>query len=216
MSNRLKVWVRPRLAVVLAGIAGLATVVIVVGAQEPDNEINACVERHSGRVRIVTNGSCHRNEVLLVWNVAGPQGPEGPRGPSDAFSIEASSPIEIPSSFSSILSLDVPAGKYVVYANVGVHNLSDTRALPVSCALGGPTENGVPYSVRLDPFRSATLLGASSATIPVALTTELYADGTPDLQCITNVVSGWPLALVESRQITAIRVGELTELDLAP
>jgi hypothetical protein len=193
--------------------------VIVVGAQEPDNEINACVERHSGRVRIVTNVSCHRNEVRLVWNVAGPQGPqgpEGPRGPSDAFSIEASSPIDIPSSFTSILSLDVPAGKYVVYANVGVHNLSDTRALPVSCSLGGPTENGVPYSVRLDPFSSATLLGASSATIPVALTTELFADGTLDLQCITNVPSGWPLALVDSRQITAIRVGELTELDLAP
>src|SRR4051812_12218184 len=66
----------------------LAIVVPVLGAatwasasdDRPD-PIRACVERHSGQVRILSgHDDCRPNERALVWNTTGPQGPAGPAG----------------------------------------------------------------------------------------------------------------------------------------
>jgi len=114
----------------------------------------------------------------------------------------------------------VPAGKYVVIANVTVSNFTTPpnppTTVPVNCALGSPSEFSVPYSVRIDPFNSATAQGASTATIALTLSTVLASDGTLTLQCQTNTGPGGQTAFAASRQITAIKVGNLTELDLAP
>lgn len=155
----------------------------------------------------------------------GPQGPAGaagPAGPStDAFSTEAAQSVTLPtSSFTSILSRAVPAGKYVVNADVTVHNFTNPpnlpTTMPVNCVLGSPSEFSVPYSVRIDPFNSATAQGASSATIALTFTTELNFDGTLTLQCMTNTGTPGREAFATSRQITAIRIGNLTEDDQAP
>jgi hypothetical protein len=43
--------------------------------------INACVNRHTGRVRVVARpNACRRGEQSLAWNVQGPAGPTGPAG----------------------------------------------------------------------------------------------------------------------------------------
>ncbi len=75
---------RPRLSIIL----GLAFVMLaasttwafaqVVGS---DGMINACVEPSSGDIRIVSDPShCRKNEVLLSWNITGPQGLQGEPG----------------------------------------------------------------------------------------------------------------------------------------
>src|SRR5262249_35714660 len=65
------------------GIVGTAFVVAL--ALAPRNadaqQISACVNNHSGDVRIVAQGaSCKGGESPLTWNVAGPAGPQGPQG----------------------------------------------------------------------------------------------------------------------------------------
>jgi hypothetical protein len=63
----------------------LAAVPCVSAADPASGIIHACVQRESGRTRIVPPGvACHESERLVVWNVAGPPGPAGPTGPQGA------------------------------------------------------------------------------------------------------------------------------------
>jgi hypothetical protein len=50
-------------------------------AQTNSNTIYACYHKENGQLRRVRDADdCKRNEVLLVWNIRGPQGPQGPMG----------------------------------------------------------------------------------------------------------------------------------------
>jgi len=70
----------PRRSTLLAIL--LAAVPCVCAADPASGIIHACVQRESGRTRIVPPGvACHESERLVVWNVAGPPGPAGPAGP---------------------------------------------------------------------------------------------------------------------------------------
>lgn len=153
----------------------------------------------------------------------GPQGPEGPAGPSDAFSIEKADEFAIPTGQpTTVLALsNVPAGKYVIVANIVVSNINSPETIPVNCYLGNPNvEFSPPYSARLDPFSSAgaiahTASGASTQTIALTLTTQFSDPGDINLLCQSNTATG-NTALGSRRQITAIKVANLREDDLAP
>jgi hypothetical protein len=215
-------------AVVAAALSvGAARAVGAIGSSGiPDAQgiFHACVNNASGEVKLVLSGTqCATGWSAVSWNQAGPAGepgapgPPGPSfGPNDAFSVEANSDVVLPRSFASVLDLDVPAGNYVVSANISVSNFSyPNETLPVNCAIVSPTESSVPYSARIDPFNSATAQGASTATIALTLTTKLAGPGTLQLDCQTNSGDG-QTAFSESRQMTAIQVENLTEHDLAP
>jgi hypothetical protein len=211
------------LAVVAAALSlGAARAIGAIGSGIPDAQgvFHACVNTASGEVRLVLpDTQCATGWSAVAWNQAGPPGAPGPPGPSspnDAFSVEANSDVVLPRSFTSVLDLDVPAGNYVVSANISVNNFSyPNETLPVNCAIVSPTESSVPYSARIDPFNSATAQGASTATIALTLTTKVAGPGTLQLECQTNSGDG-QTAFSESRQMTAIQVANLTEHDMAP
>jgi hypothetical protein len=67
------------LALALAGSAAFAA--HATAHKRHGGVINACVHRHTGRVRVVAGpGACRRGEQPLAWNVQGPAGPSGPAG----------------------------------------------------------------------------------------------------------------------------------------
>jgi lamin tail-like protein/collagen triple helix repeat protein len=67
------------LALALAGGAALAAQTTV--HRRHSGVINACVQRHTGRVRVVSGpNACRRGELPLAWNAQGPAGPPGPAG----------------------------------------------------------------------------------------------------------------------------------------
>ena len=67
------------LALALAGSAALAA--HATAHRRHGGVINACVQRHTGRVRIVAGpNACRRGEQPVAWNVQGPAGPPGPAG----------------------------------------------------------------------------------------------------------------------------------------
>ena len=67
------------LALALAGSAALAA--HATAHKRHGGVINACVNRHTGRMRVVPGPhACRRGEQPLAWNVQGPAGPAGPAG----------------------------------------------------------------------------------------------------------------------------------------
>lgn len=224
-------------------LTATTVVVVVTGiamASIPDANgvIHGCYDTKHGDLRVVdmeAGQTCDQNETLLSWNQTGPQGPagpqgaQGPQGPQgppgqpggEAFSVEAGGEVTIPTTSGGtvILQRDVSAGKYVVTGNVAVSNLNATGTIAVLCYLGSPSEFSPPYGARIDPFRFTSPdqpSGASATTIALTFTTELTAPGALTLLCQSNTGPGGLTALAGSRQITAIRVGTLTEQDLAP
>ena len=209
--------------------------------------IDGCVKTQSGDLRVIgfvghrrladhedgepSTTSCRHNETAISWNQAGSQGlpgkegapgPQGLPGPSDAFSVERADEFTIPTGpATSVLRLtNVPAGNYVVLANIVVGNLNGPETIPVVCFLASPTEASRPYAARIDPFSSAaaaahTASGASTQTIALALTTVLSAPGDIVLRCQSNTGTG-NAALGGGRQITAIKVANLHEDDSTP
>jgi formylglycine-generating enzyme required for sulfatase activity len=62
-------------------VVGVALVVLVAGATwawaQTDGVINACMNASDGTLRIVAEPVCKTKEVLLSWNIVGPQGIPG-------------------------------------------------------------------------------------------------------------------------------------------
>jgi hypothetical protein len=72
-------------ALVLALAGGGAFAAHATAHRHHSGVINACVNRHSGRVRVVAGpNACRRGEQPLAWNVQGPSGPPGPTGADGA------------------------------------------------------------------------------------------------------------------------------------
>ena len=66
-------------------IAAIAALTISIRAQ--GSTINACVNPHSGEVKISGGAACPSGTFLLQWNQAGTGGPAGPPGPSGLANI---------------------------------------------------------------------------------------------------------------------------------
>ena len=216
-----------------AGIAVFLAMVTMILVRADGSAISACVNPHSGELKIVQDGTrCHGGRELIRWNQSGPagsrgpvgpagpqgppgpQGPQGPAGPSAASSVQSRTTVDLPSVFSPILELNVPAGDFVVSAAVTVHNFSVPReTLAINCVIGSPTEFSLTYSARIDPFNSQTAQGASSMTIPLTLVTHVASPGTLTLQCQTNNLSG-QMGFATSRHLTALKVGSATTSEM--
>jgi hypothetical protein len=224
--------------VAVVAVGGSYATNMLAGVPDDDGVFHACVNDASGEVKLVgRDATCSTNSSKVFWSQTGPpgppgspgaRGPPGPPGPpgpgggSEAFSVERANELAIPTGPpTAVLKLpNIPAGKYVIVANVVVNNLDSTETIPVNCYLGSPSEFSPPYSARIDPFSSAgaiahTASGASTQTIALTLTTELGTPGDIDLLCQSNTGTG-NTANASGRQITAMSVASLREQDLAP
>jgi hypothetical protein len=72
-------------ALVLALAGGAALAAQTTGHRRHGGVVNACVQRKTGRVRVVAGpNACRRGEQALAWNIQGPAGPPGPTGAAGA------------------------------------------------------------------------------------------------------------------------------------
>jgi hypothetical protein len=119
-------------------------------------------------------------------------------GPA-VFYTESREDIPLPTTLTSILHLDLPAGSYVIHATVAVNNLELPR-VPVLCALQSPRDHSVWTLVSLHTLDGATL--------PVSLATTMLLSGRVELHCHSNAVGA--TALASHRQMTALTVARVT------
>ena len=130
----------------------------------------------------------------------GPMGPAGPAGPSDAYyaSDSASIPLGNGGPGTSIQSLSLPPGSYVVTATARIVNETVNPGIAY-CILNVDFEVG-------HAIDSIPGLEGVSQSLTVAKT--LHSGGTASLYCGNNQFSG-NLSL-QNFTITAIKVGSLT------
>jgi hypothetical protein len=132
----------------------------------------------------------------------GPQGatgPEGPAGPSQAFT-RTIQDATLPPNFTSIASLSVPAGHYVVSASLMIFNSSSTGGAAVRCSF-----DQLVYGLSLDPFVSGNI---ASGTLALHEALDLPVAGAIDLTCQNNALN--PNARVGVGRLSAIKIGGLT------
>jgi hypothetical protein len=138
-------------AVVAVGLAGTAYATIPGG----DGVIHGCYAKSGGTLRVIDASvtNCKSGETALNWSqqgVPGPQGPQGekgepgeqgPPGPAggvDSFGASQGSniPSLTPGAFVTVISKEVPAGNYAVFASGEVVTTDDNDA-HVLCQLRG-------------------------------------------------------------------------------
>jgi hypothetical protein len=175
------------LAVVAVGGAYAAT----AGAGG-SRTIKVCV-KHSGGV-LYQARRCKRHDTKLSWNargVAGPQGSAGPRGvtgpvgPSVAFggAAQKTQDLAVDPSETTIQSVTVPAGSYVVNSNVAVSS-SATAVRDTICVLSTPSQ----VLDDAQTFLAQNDAAGSAETLPINATVSLPVQATVSLDC--SVLSG--------------------------
>jgi len=141
-------------AVVAVGFAGTAYATIPGG----DGTIHGCYAKSGGTLRVIDASvtNCKSGETALDWSqkgVPGPQGPQGEKGESgepgpagpaggvDSFGALNDSDIVplTPGAFVTVVSKEVPAGNYAVFATGEVVTTEDNDAR-VLCQLRGEGE----------------------------------------------------------------------------
>jgi hypothetical protein len=66
----------------IAGALALASASLPTTAAWGATTLFACVNGNSGELKMVSAGTtCHQNETLMSWDIAGPAGTPGPVGP---------------------------------------------------------------------------------------------------------------------------------------
>src|SRR6267143_813404 len=148
---------RMTLLTVLAGITLTATI-----ASADTDHLRVCVQR-DGDVRLLLPGkACRANEVLLVWNLRGPQGPKGdtgPQGPTGAQGAPGSQGPQGPAGPQGLQGTQGLQGPQGVAGPAGPVDASSLYTLPVVDALG--TEIGV----ATDPFSGIVMRRANLDTV---------------------------------------------------
>jgi hypothetical protein len=168
----------------VAAAAVVATgAVFIAQAAIPDGDgvIHACYQKTTGDLRVVDDqNSCKNTETPLAWGQTGPegpqgdegpQGPEGPSGLSHAYHVVANTQISRDFEDEIATLTPLPAGSYVVWANVNV--VGDDSGLGMVCVLrvnGDASHPIIPvgytpmYSGRDDQFGFAAM--ATVVTVP--------------------------------------------------
>jgi Collagen triple helix repeat (20 copies) len=133
----------------------------------------------------------------------GAPGPQGPPGPSDAYYKRMIAHTDIPSSLTTLATLDPGPGSYIASATFTAVNRGLMNA-PINCRMN---DEDAPYSIVLGPFVSGAdnSIDVFSMTVPVALS------GTQRIELMCGNNTGVPAVTAVARHIklTAIRVGSL-------
>jgi hypothetical protein len=160
----------------------------------------------------VKNGSLKAADFGAGQLPAGPQGPQGPKGdtgdrgpqgdpgPSNGYVHPYSNtPVGIDSAQGAVVtSINLPAGKYLVFARTGVATNAAT-GVAVQCTL--TAANAYDYSVF--DLRTGSI-AESATTLNIGVT--LNSPGQAQLWCRGMAVSTW----AKDYTMSAVKVGQLT------
>ena len=146
----------------------------------------------------------------------GPQGAIGPIGPSDVHIIRGTDPTYVPVSNAQtvVLSINLPAGKYLVQGIVNAYNASTETTRLLCSALASDYTNSISINhiaevTSLPPFGSpASSNYVSYISIPVTAAVTLATAQNVNLVCTNIGAVGIPVAA--QRTLTAIATNGVT------
>jgi hypothetical protein len=189
---RLGALVRRRPLLLAVGVAlavAAAGGIAYAGIPDSGGVIHGCYKTspNQGTLRVIDSEkgqTCSVNESALNWNQTGPP---GPRGPSDAY-LASDDGKDIGLAPTTLVTLTLPAGSYVVEAKTGVYSIGgDEKDDIVDCLLmAGPNvidEN----QVRIDGLGGGT--NDNNEFMSFIGTVSLAATGTVSLVCTSSFSS---------------------------
>jgi hypothetical protein len=200
-----------------AVVVGLLVLAIAGGGYaiaSGGGKIQACAQK---RTHVLYTGKCHKGDKELSWSQVGPAGAagaagrqgatgaSGATGPSEAFNATAASgptDIGLSPTFTTVLSLTLPLGSYVLNAEVVAANGSTTTAADVRCTLFSQTDPQIVDTTVVD------VPAGSSAAIPLQGVQVTSGSSSYDsLQCRKS--ANVTMQIGEDPQFTAILVGSI-------
>jgi len=158
---------------------------------------------HSVRVklaRVGNTGNTGPAGPVGPKGAKGDQGEQGPIGPSAGYSASGV-PADLPSGLNPVASVDVPAGNYLVHANVDLTLTTGAGPVTQQCQLD--VDNG---STVLEQVAATIAATNTEVVIPLDGATTLSAAGTLHLEC-TKPTS--KTIHVNAARLTAVKLGSL-------
>ena len=184
-------------------VGGLSTVAFAA-IPDPEGKISGCYAIRGGALRVIDLAKgqrCTSFERSLAWNQTGPQGPVGSQGPSgvsegfDASENLASGPLTLAGI--DMIRLGLPAGKYIVTAEVSLQNTDASDPSLVWCDIAGHA----PTLTQVDAGSYGHLSKTTWLSLPQATNVSFTCGLGTDLQGETRRVAS---------EITAVKVDQLT------
>lgn len=198
---------------VLAALGGFAAVAsaVIPGA---DGTIHACYLQENGQLRVVDAGAtCRPSESPLSWAQQGPPGEPGQSGAGRAIVDLGVPPVTVTAvgpALSVVNTVTLPAGSWLVEANVTIENQQSSAGSFVVCGL---TSAGLSTAPLFDHFAvEAVQFPARAATTASGTLTRaafLPVGGTVDVRC--GKVNALDADTVAIARITATKVDSLSE-----
>jgi hypothetical protein len=188
---------------ILAGVVGV-----------PHRSTGAVLCKKKSGAIVARDTACNKKEAavnLADFGAAGPTGPTGPEGPSTARSGALTGPVTITTAFTPgdpVGHLDLPAGKYAIFAKAWLENQSAATATTASCTLMAGTDSDI-VTLKLE----TTGTNAFRGTVALEVTHEFTSAGAAQLLCATG--SGVTIHANDAA-ITAIEVGTVSSGPLTP
>lgn len=209
---------RARWIVVLGALAAVAASVSYAAIPSLNGTIHACLDS-KGALKVIdveTGGTCAADKKLLTWNQRGSQGdpgpqgsqgiqgPQGASGPSDAY-VERAPDLGLAGLWypSTVASVDLPAGKYVIFAKVWLHNPQARVDHKCTLVAGNDQDEQVLETGVNDNQVNIDLL---EDQISLMTAHEFASPGAASVICSSK----WGQTTVKKPVITAIKVGNLT------
>ena len=192
----------------------LAAGSITAYASIPDSggTIHSCYSQATGTWRPIDTETtppdmCKRGEKELDWNTQGPAGQPGADGVENAYFTSMDDHVDLPAGgFTTVLTLDLPAGSYAISSETNLGNFSGER-VPVLCAIYAP--NGALNTIiQIAGIASFPGAGGDATTLNGSALITLPQPDTVKLQCESNTGDG-AQAFVEGRQLTALSVSHV-------
>jgi hypothetical protein len=195
---------RRRIALFAAVCVGIAMAAGIGFSAIPGNSgvISACYDKN-GALRVIdadAGQTCDRRETALNWNQT------GPRGPSDAF-VGKISPLDplLDNQTTSIFTMDVPAGTYVIQAFLRLHPQTLEGFTTASCELYAGSHQ---LDIFLFQFPSDEDFMSQSEVL--VGWDDLAGPTTLELFCRANYTHEFSIVGVEGGSVVATAVGALT------
>jgi hypothetical protein len=190
-----------RTAVVLIAALAALGVGLPVAALATSSPVvyYACVANKTGAIRIVSKSArCPAHQRKISWDRTGPQGPPGPTGVVAGYTADSTSPIPLGTSATTVLTLSLPSGSYILNAQVNAY----------------PPSGDVDYVLCYVEDASGELTwGRVTAGYPaetLALTGATKVGGTVSLDCLYNPVSGTGAPSAYGTFMTAVPVSTVS------
>lgn len=183
----------------VAAVAVAATSFAYAAIPSTEGVISACKDS-KGALKVIdaeAGQTCNGNQQLLSWNQ---QGPAGPAGASNANYAALPVASALSNDWSTVESLSLPAGAYLVFA---VGTLDDASPFSGSSCLIGPSD--APTIGGVLDHESIVVTTVDTVERFTLMAPVSWGGGPLELQC------KGPDAEVWGGYLTAIKVGDLTQ-----